>query len=64
MKSNVVLNVVGYLDRRTEDLHARYASIEEQRFAFIVARNHKEKDRILREKLEDEVPSLLKRQAN
>lgn len=39
-------NVKGFIDRRSEDLHARYESIEQRRFAHRVARNRKERVRI------------------
>jgi hypothetical protein len=43
------LHANGFPDRRTEDLHARYDSIEQRRFALRVARNHKERDRLARQ---------------
>ena len=39
----------GFPDRRTEDLHARYDSIEQRRWQLRVARNHKERDRLARQ---------------
>lgn len=62
-RGDITFNCVGFIDRRSEDLHARGASIEQKRFAFRVARNRKERGRIDRELREEQLPCLLRRQA-
>lgn len=59
---NVQFNCIGFLDRRTADLHRAHDVIEERRFRLKVAANHKERDRVSRE-LQFPVPMLLRRQA-
>ena len=51
MSSAIRFNCVGYIDRRSEDLHARYDEIERRRWERRVARNHKERDRLLKNTL-------------
>lgn len=60
--SKVTLSCKGFIDRRSEDLHARHDVIEERRFQHRLARNRKERERI--ERVVAEVPVMMQRQAD
>lgn len=47
-RMKIRLSCTGYVDRRTEDLHARHDSIERKRFEQRVKRNAKERERLER----------------